>query len=150
MSVCYACRHDSSTTEYHNAYAVDLTVYAATYTASTGASSMGQVKTPLRSRDYSAKHIREEILNHCSTIYVFFVVHYTSLLGPHVGVQRLCTLPPCAIKGEMPAREGLKSKKDLRAEDRLIHRHESNTSPSGCSVLRSGGLNHSKSSSVLA
>jgi len=106
-------RHDSSTTEYHNAYAVDLTVYAATYTASTGASSMGQVKTPRRSRDYRAKHIREEILNHCSIIYVFFVVHYTSLLGPHVGVQRLCTRPPCAIKGETPAREGLKSKKGL-------------------------------------
>ena len=39
-------RHVSSATEYHNAYAVDPTVYAATYTASTGASSMGQVKTP--------------------------------------------------------------------------------------------------------
>ena len=39
-------RHDNSATEYHNAYAVDPTVYAATYTASTGASLMGQVKTP--------------------------------------------------------------------------------------------------------
>ena len=39
-------RHDSSAAEYHNAYAVDPTVYAATYTASTGASPMGQVKTP--------------------------------------------------------------------------------------------------------
>ena len=39
-------RHDSSATEYHNAYAVDPTVYAATYTASTGVSPMGQVKTP--------------------------------------------------------------------------------------------------------
>jgi len=75
-------RHDSSTTEYHNAYAVDLTVYAATYTASTGASSMGQVKTPRRSRDYSAKHIREEILNHCSTIYVFFCSTLYILVGP--------------------------------------------------------------------
>ena len=43
-------RHDSSATEYHNAYAVDLTVYTTTYTASTGASLMGQVKTPLRSK----------------------------------------------------------------------------------------------------
>jgi len=43
-------RHDSSATEYHNAYAVDSTVYAATHTASTGASLMGQVKTPLRSK----------------------------------------------------------------------------------------------------
>ena len=40
-------RHDSSATEYHNVYAVDPIVYAATYTASTGASPMGQVKTPL-------------------------------------------------------------------------------------------------------
>ena len=57
-------RHDSSATEYHNAYAVDPTVYAATYTASTGTSLMGQVKTPLGQRVYSAmKRIREEILN---------------------------------------------------------------------------------------
>ena len=53
-------RHDSSATEYHNAYTVDPTVYAATYTASTGASPMGQVKTPLGQRVYSAmKHIRK-------------------------------------------------------------------------------------------
>ena len=52
-------RHDSSAMKYYNAYAVDPTVYAATYTASTGASPMGQVKTPLGQRDYSAmKHIR--------------------------------------------------------------------------------------------
>ena len=59
--------------ENHNANAVDPTVYAATYTASTGVSPMGQVKTPLGQRVYSAKkHIREEILNHCSTISVYF------------------------------------------------------------------------------
>jgi len=52
-------RHDSSATEYHNAYVVDPTVYAATYTASTGASPMGQVKTPLGQRVYSVmKRIR--------------------------------------------------------------------------------------------
>ena len=42
-------RHNDSATEYHNAYAVDPTVYAATYTTSTGASPMGQEKTPPRS-----------------------------------------------------------------------------------------------------
>ena len=48
--------------EYHNAYAVDPTVYAATYTASTGTSPMGQVKTPLGQRVYRAmKRIRKEI-----------------------------------------------------------------------------------------
>ena len=40
-------RHDSSATEHHNAYAVDPTVYAATYIASMGTSPMRQVKTPL-------------------------------------------------------------------------------------------------------
>ena len=45
-------RHDNSATEYHNAYVVDPTVYAATYTASTGASPMGQEKTPLGQRVY--------------------------------------------------------------------------------------------------
>ena len=42
-------RHDNSATEYHNAYTVDPIVYAATYTASTGASPMGQERTPPRS-----------------------------------------------------------------------------------------------------
>ena len=58
-------RHDSSATEYHNTYAVEPTVYAAAYTASTGASPMGQVKTPLGQRVYSAmKRIRGEFFNH--------------------------------------------------------------------------------------
>ena len=38
--------HNNSATEYHNAYTVDPTVYAATYTTSTGASPMRQEKTP--------------------------------------------------------------------------------------------------------
>ena len=44
-------RHDSSATEYHNAYALDPTVYAATYTAPTGASPMGQMKASLSVRE---------------------------------------------------------------------------------------------------
>ena len=41
---------------------VDPTLYAATYNGSTGASPMGQVKTPLSQRLYGAmKHIRKEI-----------------------------------------------------------------------------------------
>ena len=71
---------------HHDIYAVGPTVYAATYTASTGASPMGQVKTPLDQRVYSAmKRIRGEILNYCSTINIFFVVYYTSSLGPPIG-----------------------------------------------------------------
>ena len=143
-------RRDSSAMEYHNTYAIDPIVYAATYTASTGALPMGQVKTPLGQRVYSAiKRIREEILNHCSIINVFFVVYYTSSLGPLVGVQCLCTRLPCAIKGRRPLEKDSDRKKDLKAEDRLIHGHESNTSPSGRRALRSGGPNHSKFSSVL-
>ena len=62
---------------------------------------MGQVKTPLGQRVYSAmKRIRGEILNLCTTINVFFVVYYISSLGPPVGVQRLCTRPRCTIKGD--------------------------------------------------
>ena len=55
-------RRDSSATEYHNAYTVDPTAYAATYTASTGTTPMGQVKTPLSQRLYGAmKRIQKEI-----------------------------------------------------------------------------------------
>ena len=115
-------RHDSSATRYHNAYAVDPTVYAAIYTASTGASPMGPVKTPVGQRVYRAmKHIQQEILNHCSTINVFFMVYYASWLNPPVGVQRLCTHLPCSIKGRRPLEKGSGPNRDLEAEDRLIH-----------------------------
>ena len=61
-------RHGSSAMECHNAYVVDPTVYAATYTASTGASPMRQEKTPLGQRVYmTIKCIQQEILHHCST-----------------------------------------------------------------------------------
>ena len=109
--------------EYHNTYAVDPTVYAATYTASTVASPMGQVKTPFDQRVYSAmKRIREEILNHYSTISVFLIVKYTYLLGLPVGVQHLCTRPPLLYKRETPVRKGLRPRRSPGwAEDRLIH-----------------------------
>ena len=143
-------RHDSSATEYHNAYAVDPTVYAATYAASMGASPMGQVKTPLGQRIYRAmKRIWQEILNHCRLLMSFLIVNYASLLGPPVGVQRLCTRPPCSIKGGRPLENDSSLNRGLEAEDRLIHKHESNTSPSGRRVLRSGGPNHSKSSCII-
>ena len=141
-------RHDSSATEYHNAYAVVPTLYAATYTASTGVSPMGQVKTPPRLESlqgdeaYSARDSQ-------STVNVFFVVYYTSSLGPPVGVQHLCTRLPCAIKGRRPLEKRQGPRKDLEAEDRLIHRPKSNTTLSGCRLLRSGGPNHSKSQVFL-
>jgi len=83
---------------------------------------MGQEKTPFGQRVYSAmKYIREEILNHCSTINVFLVVYYTSLLGPPVGVQHLCTRLPRALKGGRPLEMGWSPKKGTwEAEDRLI------------------------------
>jgi len=134
-------------TEYHNAYAVDPTAYAATYTASTGTSPMGQMKTPLSQRLYGAmKHIRKEIRK---ALLIFFMVNYTSSLGPPVRAQHLCTRLPCAIKGRRPLEKNSGRREDLEAEDRLIHRHKSNTTLSGRRVLHSGGPNHSKSSSVL-
>jgi hypothetical protein len=61
-------------TEFHNAYAVDPTVYAATYTASMGASPMGQEKTLLGQRVYrTMKCIQQEILHRCSTISVYLI-----------------------------------------------------------------------------
>ena len=66
--------HDNSATEYHNGYAVDPTVYATSYIAPTGASPMGQKKTPLSQRVYrTMKRIRQEILHHCSTISVYLI-----------------------------------------------------------------------------
>ena len=67
-------RHDNLATEYHNAYAVDPTVYAAIYTTSTGALPMGQKKIPFGQRVCrTVKHIRQEILHHCNTIRVYLV-----------------------------------------------------------------------------
>ena len=111
---------------------------------------LGHVKTPLGQRVYRAmKRIRQEILHHYSTINIFFVVDYTFLLDPPVVFQRLCTHPPCAIKGRCPLEKNSSLRKDLEAEDRLIHRHKSNTTLCGRRVLRSGGPKHSNSSSVL-
>ena len=95
------------------------------------------------------KRIRGEILDYCSTINVFFVVYYTSSLGPPVGVQRLCMRLPCAIKGRRPIEKASSLKGTWEVEDRLMHRHKRNTTLSGRKVLRSGGPNHSKSSSIL-
>ena len=108
-------RHDSSAMEYHNGYAVDPTVYASTYTISTGASPMAQVNTPLGQRVYRAmKRIQQKILNQCSSVNVFFVVYYTSSLGPPVGVQHLCTRLPCAIKGRRPLEKNSSLKRTWR------------------------------------
>ena len=69
---------------------------------SNGRLADGTNKTPLGERVYrTRKRIREEIPNHCSTINIF-PVYYTSLLSPPVGVRRLCTHPPCTIKGGHP------------------------------------------------
>ena len=60
---------------HYDACTVASTVYAATYTTSTGASPMGQEKTPpLGQRVYKTmKHIRQEILHHCTTISIYLV-----------------------------------------------------------------------------
>jgi len=69
-------KHDNSATEYRNAYAVDPTVYAATYTASTGASPMGQVKTPLNQRVYGAmERIQKEIHKALLIFFLWKTIH---------------------------------------------------------------------------
>ena len=100
--------------EYHNAYAVDPTVYAATYTTSTGALPTGQVNPLLGQRVHMAmKRIRGEILNHCSTINIFFVIYYTSSIGPTCRGPTPVYTSPLRYKRETPIRERLKSKKRI-------------------------------------
>ena len=60
---------------HYDACTVASTDYAASYTTSTGASPMGQEKTPPHGlRVYkTTKRIRQEILDHCSTISIYLV-----------------------------------------------------------------------------
>ena len=103
MSVYYASWTRRLGFAHYDAYTVASTDYAASYIAPTGASPMGQLRNPLGQGVYRAmKQIREEILNRCSSIEASYVVHYTSLLSPPVGVRCLCTRPPCTIKGGHP------------------------------------------------
>ena len=107
MSVCYASWTRRLAFAHHDAYAVDPTVYAATYTTSTGASPTGQVNPLLGQRVHRAmKRIRGEILNHCSTINAFCVVYYTSALDPPVGVSTPVYASPWVIKGRRPLEKG--------------------------------------------
>jgi len=71
MSVYYASWTRRLGFAHYDAYTVASTDYAASYIVPTGASPMGQIKTPLGQRVYrTRKRIGEEILNHCSTIKV--------------------------------------------------------------------------------
>ena len=79
MSVYYASWTRRLGFARYDAYTVASTDYAASYFAPTGASPIGQIKTPLGQRVYRAmKCIREEILNRCSSIEASYVVYYTS------------------------------------------------------------------------
>ena len=155
MSVCCASWTRRLAFAHHDAYAVDPTVYAATYTTSTGASPTGQVNPLLGQRVHRAmKRIRGEILNHCSTINAFCAVYYTSALDPPVGVSTPVYASPWAIKGRRPLEKGQAEEVPAEASTQPGQRIDSficksNTTHSGCRVLRSGGPNHSKSSSVL-
>ena len=84
MSIYYASWTRRLGFAHYDAYTVVSTDYAASYIAPTGASP---TETPLGQRGYRAmKHIREEILNRCSSIEAFCAVYYTSTLDPPVGV----------------------------------------------------------------
>ena len=101
------------------------------------------------------KRIRGEILNHCSTINVFCAVCYTSALDPSVGVLTPVYASPWAIKRRHPLEKAQAKGVPAEASTQPGQRIDSficksNTTHSGRRVLRSGGPNHSKSSSVLA
>ena len=141
MSVYYASWTRRLGFAHYDACTVASTDYAASYIAPTGASPMGQIKTPLGQRVYRAmKRIREEILNRCSSFEAFCAVFYTSTLDPPVGVGMPVYASPLVYKRETLTRGGVKPS---WAEDSLIHT-KSNTSHSGRRVLRSGGPNYSK------
>ena len=87
MSLYYASWTRRFGFAHYDAYTVASTDYAASYIAPTGASPMGQMKTPLGQRVYMAtKRIQEDILSRYSSIEAFCVVYYTSTLDPPVGV----------------------------------------------------------------
>ena len=73
-------RHNSSATEYHNAYAVDPTVYTATYTASMGASPMGQINPPFGQRVFrTMKHISERFSTTVAPLNLMRCILYTHI-----------------------------------------------------------------------
>ena len=87
MSVYYASWTRRLGFAHYDAYTVASTDYATNYIAPTGASQMGQIKTPLGQRVYRAMmHTQEEILNRCSSNEAFCAVYYTSTIDPPVGV----------------------------------------------------------------
>ena len=103
MPVYYASWTRRLSFARYDAYTVDSAAYAASYIAPNGRLTDGTNKDPLGQRVYrTMKRIREEILNRYSSIEASYVVYYTSLLSPPVGVRRLCTRPPCTIKGGRP------------------------------------------------
>ena len=51
------------------------------------------------------KHIREEILNRCSSIEASCAVYYTSMLDPPVGVGMAVYASPWSIKGRRSLEE---------------------------------------------
>ena len=74
MSVYYASWTRWLGFAHYDACTVASTDYAASYIAPTGASPMGQVKTPLGQRIYrSMKRIWQEILHRCTTISIYLV-----------------------------------------------------------------------------
>jgi len=95
-------RHDNSATEYHNGYAVDSTVYAATYN---GRLTDGNGEDPLGQRVYrTVKHIWQEILHHCSTISAYLSIEYL-LVGPTCRGPTPVYAPSLHYKRGTPARE---------------------------------------------
>ena len=106
----------------------------------------GQEKTSLRQRVSRAwKHIGEKIHNYCSHLSTLRSMPH-SHVGPTCrGINVLCIRSPWSIKGGRPLEKSLGWVK-AKAWQRIgSYTTKNNTPPSGHRVLRSGGLNHSKS-----
>ena len=79
MSVYYASWSRRLGFAHYDAYTVASTDYAASCIAPTGASPMGQIKTPLGQRvDRAMKRIREEILDRGSSLKLptLYIIHH--------------------------------------------------------------------------
>ena len=109
----------------------------------TGASPMGQIKTPSVRESTGRGSVSEK--RSPTTVAPLesfqYSIHpcWAHLSGSNVCVRVLL----CSIKGRHPLEKGQVQGKPGWAENRLIHT-KSNTPHSGCRVLRSGGPNHSK------
>ena len=131
---------------HYDAYIIASTGHAASYVSPTGALLTGREKTSLSQRGNRAwKHIGEKIHNYCSHL-KYSAQYATQSRWAHLsGPQRPMYPHPLVYTRGAPARRRLRLEKGQGRRRIGSYITKNNTSPSGCRVLRSGGLNHSRS-----